>query len=120
MFIYIAVASFIVFDVLTGLIKAFYKGNVNSTMIRKGLYHKLSEIVSMIGAGLLEFGADYINLGFDMHVKEIAAVYVCVMELISILENICAVNPGLKRLFEPYLDKLKNETEETSKKKKGE
>lgn len=112
MAIYIAVAAFILFDILTGLIKALYKHNLNSTLLRKGLYNKLSEIVAMFGGGLLEYGASYINLGFDMHIKEIVAVYICAMELVSILENISMVNPSFKKLFKSYLDKLKQETEE--------
>ena len=37
---------FIAADVITGLVKAFYCHNVNSTILRKGLYHKIAELMA--------------------------------------------------------------------------
>lgn len=108
MSIYIAVGCFIVFDVLTGIIKALYQKKINSTFLRVGLFHKLSEILAVVGSGLLEYGANYFELGFDFPVLEGVALYITVMELISILENLGEVNPALGKLFRPYLEKLKN------------
>lgn len=105
---YIAVGLFILFDIVTGIIKALYKGDLNSTYLRKGLYHKLSEIIAVALSGLLEYGMVYINLGIDLPVLNIVSVYICAMELVSIMENLCEVNPGLAKLFKPYLEKLKD------------
>lgn len=104
---YIAVSAFIIFDIVTGLIKALYHGGIDSTKLRKGLYHKLSEIVTIVGCGLMEFGIQYIELGFDIPILKGVASYICIMELISIIENICEVNEPLRKLFLPYLSKLK-------------
>lgn len=108
---YITVAAFILFDIITGIIKALYKEGLNSTFLRKGLFHKLSEILAVIGSGLLEFGIQYVNLGIEIPVLGVVTVYICSMEFVSIAENLAEVNPALAKLFKPYLEKIKNESE---------
>ena len=105
--IYIVVAVFILFDIITGVIKALYKDGLNSTALRKGLFHKLSEIVTVAGCGLLDYGTHYIDFGFEVPILKPVATYICIMELVSIIENICEVNSPLRKFFSPYLDKLK-------------
>lgn len=111
MAIYITVLAFIGFDILTGLIKALAKEGLNSTILRKGLYHKLSEILTVFGAGLLQYGADYINLGIEIPALIGVSSYICIMELVSIIENLAILNPSLYKLFKPFLNKLKTEDE---------
>lgn len=105
--IYIVIFALIIFDIITGIIKALYNGGIDSTKLRKGLFHKLSEIITVVGCGLMEFGVQYIQLGVDIPILKAVATYICVMELISIIENICEVNEPLRKLFSPYLSKLK-------------
>ena len=107
MIVFLVVAIFIAFDIITGIIEGLYKGEINSTKLRQGLYHKLSEIICIIGAYLLEIGVKYIDLGINLHLLNIVSVYICTMELVSIIENICEINPSLAKLFKPYLEKLK-------------
>ena len=47
------------------------------------------------------------SLGFELPLLNVVSVYICTMELISIVENICEVNPQMYALFSPYLKKLK-------------
>jgi toxin secretion/phage lysis holin len=103
----IVVLGFIVFDVVTGLIKAGYNGNYNSAIMRQGGFHKSMEVMAMAVAYFVEYAIVYINIGVDVPAVPAVTVYICIMELISILENICAVNPQMCALFKPYLDKLK-------------
>lgn len=103
----IIVLGFIVFDVVTGLIKAGYNGNYNSAIMREGGFHKSMEVMAMAVAYFVEYAIVYINIGVDVPAVPAVTVYICIMELISILENICAVNPQMCALFKPYLDKLK-------------
>lgn len=103
----IIVLGFIVFDVVTGLIKAGYNGNYNSAIMRQGGFHKSMEVMAMAVAYFVEYAIVYINIGVDVPAVPAVTVYICIMELISILENICAVNPQMCALFKPYLDKLK-------------
>ena len=107
--VYIAVGVFILFDILTGIIKALYKEGLNSTYLRQGLFHKLSEVVAVIGCRLLEYGMNYIHIGVELPVLNVVVAYICTMELISIIENIAEVNPMLAKLFKPYLEKLKEQ-----------
>ena len=106
---YFVVLGCIIFDIITGIIKALANEGLNSTILRKGLFHKLSEVLSMIGAGLAEYGAQYLELGINVPLATAVCTYICIMELISIIENICEVNPGMAKFFKPYLNKLKNE-----------
>lgn len=101
--------GFIIFDIITGVVKALYSEGLNSTILRQGLFHKLSEIMAVGGAWLLEYALDYINLGVDLPMLNIVAVYICVMELVSVIENLCFINPAMNKLFAPYLEKLKGE-----------
>lgn len=103
----IIVLGFIAFDVVTGLIKAGYNGNYNSAFMRQGGFHKSMEVMAMAVAYFVEYAIVYINIGVDVPAVPAVTVYICIMELISILENICAVNPQMCALFKPYLDKLK-------------
>lgn len=109
---YITVAIFILFDIVTGLITAFYHRNLNSTKLRMGLYHKMSEILTVIGAAGLEYGLQYINLNIDIPIVKGVVTYICVMELISIMENLGELNPQLGKLFKGFLEKLNNEGED--------
>ena len=104
----IVVCCFILFDIITGVIKALYEGGLDSSKLRKGLFHKLSEIITMVGCMLLQYAATFIELGFEIPLVNSVCIYICVMELISIIENICEVNDSLRKLFEPYLSKLKS------------
>lgn len=112
MYVYIVVLVFILFDIVTGLMKAFYNDGLNSTVLRKGLFHKLSEVVAVAGAGLAEVGMRYINLGFEIPMLHSVAIYICLMEFVSIAENISEVNPQLGKFFAPYLAKLKAKQED--------
>lgn len=112
--VYITVTIFIAFDIVTGLITACYKGNLNSTKLRMGLYHKLSEILTVIGATGLEYGVKYINLNINIPILNVVVTYICIMEMISIMENLGELNPHLGKLFKGFLEKLngKGETDE--------
>lgn len=103
---------FIGFDIVTGLLKAIYKGKVNSTVLREGLFHKISELLVVLGSGALEYGTSYINLGIDLPLIEAVTVYICLIELASIIENLCELNPKLAKLFKPYLEKIQKMDDE--------
>lgn len=105
--VYFIVLGFIIFDILSGLLKATYEGKYNSSVMRKGGLRKLSEVFALILSGLLEYVCAFIDLGVELPLLPIVSVYICVMELISILENLCAISPILNNLFKPYLAKLK-------------
>lgn len=104
---YIVVGILILFDILTGITKAIYKEGLNSTILRKGLFHKLSEVFAVFGAWLFEYGLSYVHINLDIPLVEAVTVYISIMECISILENISSLNPKLEKFFKPVLEKLK-------------
>lgn len=114
MAVYVVVGVFILLDIITGIIHALYKGEMNSTKLRKGLYHKLSEVIATGCAGLYEYGAVYFDLGFELPVLKAVAAYICMMEFVSISENLAETNPTLRKLFAPYLSKLKGDENENA------
>lgn len=107
--IYLIVLGFILFDILTGFIKGLTKEGINSTALRQGLYHKLSEVLAVVGSGGLGYAIKYLDLGVDVPLLQAVSIYICVMELISIIENLCAINPQLTKFFKPYLEKLRGD-----------
>lgn len=111
--VYYVVGGFILFDIVTGIISALYKGEMNSTKLREGLYHKCGEVITIIGSALLQYVMQYYDLGFDVPMLNSVAIYICTTELISVLENLCDINPSLFSLFKPFLDKLKNNDKES-------
>jgi len=97
---YILGVCFILFDILTGVVKALYQGKLNSTALRQGLFHKLSELLAIIGSGGLSYACEYINIGIDLPILNVVVTYICVMELISVIENLCEINPKFITLWD--------------------
>lgn len=104
--------SLILFDIVTGLLKAIKNHNLDSTRLREGLYHKLAECLALVCPGLLYYGALYAHIEIPFPMIEAVGGYICVMEVLSAIENICEVNPDLFKMFQPYLKKLKGLTTE--------
>ena len=71
----------ILLDIITGVINAIIKGEMDSSVMRQGLGHKFSEIV-YLALGILA------DVFFKLHsVYLLAIIYISFMEIISILEN---------------------------------
>ncbi len=105
--LYLLPGIFIALDIVTGIVKAAYLGNVDSTELRKGLFRKLSEVIAIVGAVFIDYAIHYIDIGIEPHITFAVVAYICVMEIVSILENLCEINPTLEKLFKPYINKLK-------------
>lgn len=112
MSVYLCTGLFILFDIITGLIKAWYSRNLDSTVLRQGLFNKLTEILCVAFSSFLEYGSDKINLGFELPVVEVVCGYICLTEFISIVENLCEINPRLRKLLGKYLQKAKDKEED--------
>lgn len=94
---YILVAMLlIVLDVVVGFSNAVAHSEVSSSKMRDGLWHKLGSMFLMVAAGLID-GAllGGIDLGFKSPVMTAVCLYISIMELISVLENISKLNPEL-------------------------
>lgn len=69
-------------DVVTGWIQAYINHTVDSTKMRTGLFRKSMEILILF---LAVIAGKAVVLPFDIAV--IFAVYICLMETVSVLEN---------------------------------
>ena len=99
-------------DFLTGLMKAYVKGDISSGAMRRGGINKLGELTVMLTACGLEIGIRV--LGQYYNSTALAAVagtvaaglvflYIVSMELVSLLENYSEINPDavwVKKLVE--------------------
>ena len=109
---YICTGTFILFDIVTGLLKAWHDKKFDSTIMRQGLFNKLTEILALAFSAFLQYGGDKINIGIELPVVSVVSTYICLMEFIRIIENLCAVNPHLRKMFGKYLQKAKEKEEE--------
>lgn len=85
-------------DILTGYIQAVINKNVDSKIMREGLLHKCLLIVAIVIGYVVEYA-----FGLKT-VSSVITIYICVMELMSILENLKKAGVDLKA----FGDILKN------------
>lgn len=93
--IYLIVAGFILLDMITGIIKAFKEKAYTSTVMREGLFHKSGSILCIVFGALVDYAQAYFDLGVSIPVALSLCVYVTLMEIGSIIENVCAINPQI-------------------------
>lgn len=89
-------------DILTGYIQAVINKNVDSKVMREGLLHKCLLIVAIVVGYVVEYA-----FGISA-VAQVITVYICVMEVMSILENLKKAGLDIGKIG----DILKNNKEE--------
>ena len=94
-FFAVAVGIFIAFDIITGLLKAIKHGNVKSAIMKEGLLSKFSEVIILVLMYVIEYLFPLININLNLPLVQCVAVYIIIMELSSIIENIGKINPEL-------------------------
>ncbi len=105
--VYVIVGAFILLDMITGLMKAFKNKEYNSTVMREGLYHKAGSILTIVFGALVDYGQSLIDIGVSIPVMYSICTYIVVMEIGSIIENICQINPDiLPEKLKAYFEKL--------------
>lgn len=110
---FVVAGIIIVIDIATGLLKGWKEKDIDSSKLRDGLFKKAGELIVLGLAYFLEYFATiYIDIGIDIPMVTGCTVYIVVMELISILENVCLINPNLSKFLSQYLNKLKGDNEE--------
>lgn len=97
----------IVADYATGIIKACYKKKYKSSVMREGLYHKVAEVMAVALMFYLEIGLPFIGVKIDFPFISFITIYVIVMELSSIIENIGEINPDLVGPLAQVFEKIK-------------
>lgn len=103
----IVILGFIAVDIVTGLIKAAALGNYTSETMRKGLFHKVAELLAFIFGLLADLTFPIIGVKLPLFVARSIAVYICVMETGSIIENLGQINPDLAKYLSGVFEKIK-------------
>ncbi len=89
-------AILIVMDYITGIAAAASRGDIQSNKMREGLWHKLGEVGAIILAYLVAEEGHYIGLPYQIEILiPSVIIWISVMEVTSILENIAILNPDL-------------------------
>lgn len=89
-------AIFIIMDYVTGVANAIMHNQMSSEKMRNGLWHKFAYIVVICTAILIEWGTQWLDLGFDLPLVAPVLVSIALIEITSILENCVKINPELK------------------------
>lgn len=98
MLVFAIVCAFVLLDVVSGLAAAVKNKELSSSVMHEGLYNKLGEVLLLVVAMFVGSILDippFTQLGIPPEVMYLVALYIALMELVSILENICKLNPGL-------------------------
>lgn len=109
----IAVLIFIIIDYMTGVINAALKGIISSQKMREGLGHKATYIILLSVCYIIDALQLNTNLSLPAKIFPIVSCGILLIELTSIIENICEINPELKQAsFMHMFEKNRTETEE--------
>lgn len=98
MLVFAIVCAFVLLDVVSGLAAAIKNKELSSSVMHEGLYNKLGEVLLLVVAMFVGAILDippFTQLGIPPEVMYLVALYITLMELVSILENICKLNPNL-------------------------
>ena len=107
-------------DLITGLLAALKNKDVQSNKLRDGLFKKVGFIICYFMAWLIDTQGANIGLNIGVAILPIIIVYVCLTELVSILENVSKLNPDLlpDKLMELFhistVDNVEKKGEETN------
>lgn len=107
-------------DYITGLIKAYVLKELSSKKGMAGIFKKFAYILVVV-VGII---ADYlcklfiaefdINFTFTIPIALLLAIWLTINELISILENLNAINIPMPKFLQALISKLKNTVEENT------
>lgn len=105
--VYLVTGAFILLDMITGLIKAFKQKNYTSSIMREGLFHKAGSILIVCFGVLVDYAQGFVDLGVSVPIAAAICVYIILMEIGSIIENLCTINPNiLPEKIKAYFEKL--------------
>lgn len=82
-------------DLISGLLCAVKNKQVSSSKLRDGLFKKVGFILCYILAYLFDAYSSVIGFQLNVSILPIVILYVCTTESVSIIENICGINPDL-------------------------
>lgn len=93
--LYIMTGAFILFDLLTGLIKGLKAQKYSSTIMREGLFHKCGSVLCVVFGVLVDYAQTIVDLGVAVPFASAVCGYIILMEIGSIIENVGEINPEI-------------------------
>lgn len=106
----VIVLVFMLLDIVTGLAHAFSTGTYNSSKMRLGLWHKLTEILAVCFCGFCDYALPVIDIALPVKLYACIIAYLCIMECGSIIENLGCMFPELGSYLGNVFEKVnKNE-----------
>lgn len=111
MTLFIVVCLMILLDILSGILAAIFDRSFSSTVLRKGLSHKIGYIFLMLVVAIIQvalFDPNF-TLHFDFPFFNIVCSFIIFMEVMSILENVCKMNPQLNEFIGKYFKQHKDD-----------
>lgn len=84
-------------DLITGVFTALKAHNLQSSKLRDGLFKKFGFFICYFLAWVIDTHGHLVGFQFGIPLLPVVVFYVCGTELVSILENVCILNPDLKK-----------------------
>ena len=91
----VIVVFFVLLDIATGITKAIKEGTFSSSGLREGGAHKASYFALIALGWGLDWGMMHADLGVTLPAYASICAFVIAIEIVSIVENIVAVNPNI-------------------------
>lgn len=82
-------------DIVSGIIAGIKNKDIQSSKLRDGLFKKVGFIFCYLLAWIVDNYGSMIGFQISVQILPIIVLYVCTTELVSIIENICKINPDL-------------------------
>lgn len=95
-YISIAVIALVTIDYISGVIAAAYNGELSSRRMKEGLLKKFVYILIMLTCYIIDFTSHKVDLGFTISLYIAVGVGITLIEITSIFENCCKINPDIK------------------------
>ena len=98
-------------DIISGVIAAVINKNYSSEELRKGLGHKLGYIFVMCTVAIIQVAMfdDRFSIDFGFPLLDVVCGFIIFMEVTSIIENACLINPNLKEFVGKYFNLEKHD-----------
>lgn len=103
----IIVSVCIAADVVSGLLAAWMTKSFRSDKMREGAGHKLGELIAMGCVYGVQYGLPFIGVQTSINFVRAFAIYIIIMEVSSVFENIIKLDPELSGPLGTLLNSLK-------------
>lgn len=95
-------------DFISGFLNAWVKNEIDSSTMRMGLVKKLGEVLMLVVAEVVMFGT---NFPYNGDVVAFISIYLSLMELISIFENLALLGVPIPGFINTALKQTQNKLE---------